>query len=606
MTADLIRKLHEHVAFIYGESQAEAITSRITQRLEKFKVENPELANSSPEERFSERDSILITYGDMVQHEGQNPLQTLAAFLKKTLGEVVSTVHILPFYPYSSDDGFSVVDYRAVNPDFGDWEDVNTLGQDFRLMFDAVVNHISSQSVEFQGFLKGDPDFLEFFTVVEPGTDLRRVFRPRATPVVTPYETSDGEKLVWTTFSADQVDLNYASPDVLLEVIDILLFYASQGAEFIRLDAVTYVWKEIGTNCINMPQTHRVVQLMRTALDIAAPRVAIITETNVPHKDNIAYFGDGTNEAQMVYNFALPMLTLHAFHKKNVGALSEWAKTLDLPSDQATFFNFLACHDGIGMLPVKDILSIEDRDEAVQRTKDLGGFVSYKSNEDGSQSPYELNINYLDALSEPNGRNSKLEHLDELNINYLDALTDPDMPEEDPELLAKRFLATQAIMLALRGVPGIYFHSLFGSTNWCEGVEQTGRHRTINREKLPLERLEKELSDKRSLRSLVFHGFCKLLKVRTSNPAFHPYGGQTILDVDPMVFSVLRTSLDGEQHTLCLQNVSDQVRESRINLNDLPLAEIHQMSDSLNGKTYAVDNGHLSITLAPYQTAWLQ
>jgi len=606
MTADLIKELHQHVAFIYAENEAEAITTRITQHLERFIAANPELANSSPEERFSERDSILITYGDMVQREGQKPLQTLAGFLKKKLGDVVSTIHILPFYPYSSDDGFSVIDYRAVNPEFGDWDDVNALGQDFRLMFDAVVNHISSQSAEFQGFLKGDPDFVKFFTVVEPDTDLKRVFRPRATPVVTPYETSDGEKLVWTTFSADQVDLNYANPDVLIEVIDILLFYASQGAEFIRLDAVTYVWKDIGTNCINLPRTHRIVQLMRTVLNIAAPKVAIITETNVPHKDNIAYFGDGTNEAQMVYNFALPMLTLHAFHKKDVGTLSEWAKTLELPSDQATFFNFLACHDGIGMLPVKDILSIEDRDEAVQRTKELGGYVSYKSNEDGSQSPYELNINYLNALSKPNGRNRKLEHLDELNINYLDALTDPSIPDENVELLAKRFLATQSIMMALRGVPGIYFHSLFGSTNWCEGVEQTGRHRTINREKLPIERLERELADENSLRYHVFHGFCNLLKVRTANPAFHPYGGQIVLDVDPLVFALLRTSLDGDQHTLCLQNVSDQVREISINLNELPLAEFDSLNDSFDEKKYALDNGHLALKLAPYQTAWLQ
>jgi len=606
MPQDLAKTLHDHIAFIYGEGQATQISARISERIERFRASYPDLAASSPENRVSERDSILITYGDMVQHKNQAPLQTLADFVNKYLGDVVSTIHILPFFPYSSDDGFSVIDYRQVNPEFGDWEDVTRLGDNFRLMFDAVVNHISSQSVEFQGFLKGAPDFEEFFTVVEPGTDLSRVFRPRATPVVTPFETSSGEKLVWTTFSADQVDLNYRNPDVLIEVMDILLFYAAYGADFIRLDAVTYVWKEIGTNCINLPRTHRIVQLMRCVLDLAAPRVAIITETNVPHKDNIAYFGDGLNEAQMVYNFALPMLTLHAFHSGDVSTLSDWAKTLDLPSDQATFFNFLACHDGIGMLPVKNILSDEDRDEAVRRTLELGGFVSYKSNEDGSQSPYELNINYLDALSDPASPSGNLEHLDELNINFMDALTDPEKPNDDIELQAKRFLATQAIMLALRGVPGIYFHSLFGSQNWRAGADQTGRSRTINREKLQLNRLEQELQDPKSLRYSVFHGYCKFLKVRTSNPAFHPYGGQWVLDIHPSVFALLRTSTDHQVHTLCMHNVTNQTQALTIGLADLPITDSDPLRDTISGEQYQPDGQSFQITLAPYQVAWIQ
>ncbi len=400
---DLEQKLFDHIAFIYGEEQATEIYRRVSKRVEIFRTNYPQLAGSSPSERVSEQDSILITYGDMVYQNGERPLKSLATFLEKYLADVVSTVHILPFYPYSSDDGFSVIDYKRVNPEFGDWDDVERLGNNFRLMFDAVVNHVSSQSVWFQGFLKGEPDFEDYFTVIEENVDLSRVFRPRATPVLTPFETARGKKLVWTTFSADQIDLNFANPDVLIEVVDILLFYAAHGAEFIRLDAVTFVWKEIGTTCINSPHTHRIVQTIRAIFDLAAPKVAVITETNVPHEDNIAYFGDGTNEAQMVYNFALPLLTLNAFHTENVSILSRWADTLDLPSNEATFFNFLACHDGIGMLPVKNILSLEDLNEVVDRTEKLGGFISFKSNEDGSQSPYELNINYLDALNDPDG-----------------------------------------------------------------------------------------------------------------------------------------------------------------------------------------------------------
>ena len=280
--------LLEHLVFLYGQEQARPVLERLTSALDQFRVAYPEFSVPSPAGKISEKDVILITYGDMVSGEDEQPLETLGNFLKESLGEVVRAVHILPFYPFSSDDGFSVIDYRKVNSKFGDWEHIGKLNKDFRLMFDAVINHCSSQSPMFQGFLRGGPEFAEFFTVVEPGTDLTRVFRPRATPVVTPFKTSEGEKLVWTTFSADQVDLNFKNPDVLLEIVSILLFYVAHGAEFIRFDAVTYVWKDLGTNCINLPQTHRLVQLMRSIMEQVAPNVVIITETNVPHKDNVA------------------------------------------------------------------------------------------------------------------------------------------------------------------------------------------------------------------------------------------------------------------------------------------------------------------------------
>ncbi len=579
MLPDLAKTLQEHIAFIYGEDSADEIGARISKRLRRFIAAHPELASSTPADRFSERDSILITYADMVQREGQPPLQTLAEFLQDYLGEVVSTVHILPFFPYSSDDGFSVIDYRQVNPAFGNWEDVARLGDKFRLMFDAVVNHISSQSVEFQSFLQGDPDFEHFFTIIEPGTDLSRVFRPRATPLLTPFQTNSGEKLVWTTFSADQIDLNYRNPDVLIEVIDILLFYAAHGAEFIRLDAVTYVWKEVGTDCINLPRTHRIVQLMRTVLDIAAPCVAIITETNVPHKDNIAYFGNGTNEAQMVYNFALPMLALHAFHTGDVSILSTWAETLELPSDQATFFNFLASHDGIGMMPVKNLLRQEDLDASAKLTKRMGGFISSNSNQDASQSPYELNINYLDALG------------------------DPAFPSEDLDLISKRFLASQAIMLSLRGVPGIYFHSMFGSCNWCEGVEQTGRFRTINRQKLNVVDLKSDLSDPDTLAARVYTGYAHFLRVRQQHPAFHPQGGQQILPIHQNIFAVLRSALDKSETILCLINVTNQRHSVSIDFEEWNLRQISGCYDLLSENDSSKLGG---IHVTPFQVRWMK
>jgi len=578
----LERKLFESLLFIYKQEQADSLYHRLIEQIDHFREQNHPWDREKLSNRVSESDSILITYGDMVQSEGQNPLQTLASFLQKTVGDIVSSVHILPFYPYSSDDGFAVIDYHQVNPDYGGWADVADLGENFRLMFDAVVNHISAESAWFQGFLEGEPKFQGYFYEVDADFDISNVFRPRALPLRTTFETIVGPKKVWTTFSADQIDLNFENPDLLLAVIEVLLTYVAQGAEFIRLDAIAFIWKESGTRCLHQPQTHRIIQLMRTVLDMVAPGVSIITETNVPHEENISYFGDGFNEAQMVYNFSLPPLTLHAFHTGNAEVLSAWAKTLSLESDQTTFFNFLASHDGVGLMPVRGILPETEIEKMAKRVEALGGFVSYKNNPDGSQMAYEMNINFLEALG------------------------DPENPESNLDLVAKRFLASQSIMLALRGVPGIYFHSLFGSQNWKEGVEKTGRNRTINREKLQLERLERELADPTSLRYPVFNGFCRMLEVRKTTPAFHPCGGQEILDFGKSIFAILRASLNGETYTLCLHNVTNQVHSVEIDLTSLPVAEIHSFVDILTNQSYAVKNSNLNLNIAPYQALWLQ
>jgi sucrose phosphorylase len=565
---------NRHLAFLYGAESAANLNEQINRLINSYQsqIQQPKAVSQA---RLTERDAVLITYGDMVQSEGEAPLRTLSDFLIDRVSGLVSAVHLLPFYPYSSDDGFSVIDYWAVNPQLGTWPDVGRIGEHFRLMFDAVINHISAQSEWFQGFLRGDAAFQDYFITIAPQTDLSQVFRPRTLPLLSKVETTAGPRHVWTTFSDDQIDLNFANPDVLLKIIELLLFYVSQGAELIRLDAIGFMWKELGTSCIHLPQTHRAIQLMRSVLDRVAPRVVLITETNVPHEDNISYFGNGRNEAQLVYNFTLPPLTLHAFHTGSAAALSRWADSLTLPSDQVTFFNFLASHDGIGLTPARGILSDTAVAAIANRVQKLGGHVSYKNNPDGSQSAYELNINYLDALG------------------------NPDVPDEPIELVTQRFLAAQAIMLALRGVPGIYFHSLFGSRGWPEGVQQSGRARTINREKLRRERLEQELVGELALRHHVFDGYANLLRQRTTHPAFHPNGGQEIIFCHDAVFALWRRAADGETAVLCLHNVSNENYALDITV------DADSLTDLLSGERYGVGNGRLQLTIAPYEVLWL-
>jgi len=306
-----------------------------------------------------------------------------------------------------------------------------------------------------------------------------------------------------------------------------------------------------------------VIQLLRAILDEVAPHVQLITETNVPHRDNISYFGDGHNEAQLVYNFALPPLTLHTFRTGDATVLSRWAASLGLPSNQTAFFNFLASHDGIGLNPARGILRDDEIDALVQQVVAHGGRVSYKSNPDGPTSPYELNINYFDALSDPNSGESLALQID-------------------------RFVAAHAIMLALSGMPGIYFHSLFGSRGWPEGVAQLGYNRAINRQKLDRAEVERMLNDPHSLRSQVFQRLRHLLQARASSDAFDPDGPQQVIELNRAIFAVKRGP------GLCLHNVSDQPQ--RVALDQ----EWRHARDLLNARRATSD-----LLLQPYEVVWL-
>jgi len=561
-------KIRDLLVQIYGNDAGAFAFDQLTQTLKNYNVR----FSATHLGGLDQRDTILITYPDQIRQADEHPLTLLTEFCQLYLPDIVTGIHILPFYPWTSDDGFSVIDYREVDPRYGEWSDIEKLGELFRLMFDAVINHVSVKNSWFQSLLAGDRRYQDYFIIINENYDLSHVVRPRALPVLTPFETAEGEQKVWTTFSADQVDLNYANPSVLLEILDVLLYYVSHGAEFIRLDAIAYLWKEAGTSCINLSKTHRIIQTFRAVLDEIAPHVMLITETNVPHADNISYFGNGTNEAQMVYNFSLPPLVLHAFQTGSAETLSRWAESLELPSDNVTFFNFLASHDGIGLNPLRGILPEADIEALVNRAQVQGGLVSFKNNVDGTQRPYELNFNYYDALNDPN-------------------------VDEPLDTQIERFVTAHAILLAMRGVPAIYFHSLVGSRGWLEGALASGQNRTINRRKFYKTELDELLSDPASGSARVFQRLAQLLKIRRANPAFHPYGSQELIKSAPEIFGLLRASPDGKDKVLCLQNVCGQ----DVQTNSVQV--FHKRTrDLISGQIISVNT---SYTLKPYQTIWL-
>ena len=562
---DAMNRVRNLLIDIYGENQGREAWGLVAAL-----IENTPRLERRREGFFSEKDVVLITYGDSLQREGQAPLQALHAFADKYLQGIISDIHFLPFFPWSSDDGFSVKDFMTIDPQLGDWEDVARFGRDFDLMFDYVVNHVSAQSQWFRDYLAEKPGFTDLAIEMDPGLDLSMVTRPRALPLLSEFNKDAGTPVhVWTTFSEDQIDLNYRSLDVLEKMLEALLLYVEKGARIIRMDAIAYLWKEIGTTCIHLPQTHAMVKLFRAIFDIVAPDAIIITETNVPHAENISYFGDGRDEAQMVYNFTLPPLLFHAFVSADTTVLSNWARGLRLDSADTTFFNFTASHDGIGVRPLEGILPPEAVDTLAETVRANGGQISYKNNPDGSQSPYELNITYVDALGVP-GR------------------------PEDPRHPA-RFLAAQSIQYALPGVPATYIHSLLGSRNWYKGLQQTGRARTINREKLDVETVKADLENPESFRARVFTAYTHMIRTRIRQPAFHPNAGFDILDLGPRVFGIKRTS--STQTLWAVTNITPQ--PVRIDLTTS--GAVGKMGDLISGA--AVDPSALE--LGPYQFMWL-
>ena len=553
-------KMKEKLLYLYGKSKGIETYDKLLKLLEKYKTLIPPKSFV-----FSQKDSVLITYGDSFKEASEKPLKTLRKFLENFLKDRISTVHILPFFPYSSDDGFSVINYKEVNPEFGNWDNIKSIGKEFNLMFDAVINHISAKSKEFKGFLKDEISYKDFFIVIGNDYDTSKVFRPRALPLLTEFKTKSGIKKVWTTFSKDQIDLNYKNPEVLLYIIDILLFYIVMGASIIRLDAIAYLWKEPGTSCIHLHQTHEVVKLFRLIFDSIAPHVKIITETNVPHKENISYFGNGYDEAHMVYNFALPPLTAHSILTGDATALSNWAKTLETPSDETYFYNFTASHDGIGVLPATGLISEDGIKNLIEITLNHGGKVSYKNNPDGTKSPYELNIVFFDLLNDPKSYDSF-------------------------ELQANRFVASQIISMILKGIPAFYYHSIVGSRNYYEGVKKTGIPRSINRGKLDFSKVKEEIIKRGTLRNLVYKKITKLLKIRRKFKAFNPNGKQKIFDLDKSLFAVERTSPDGKEKILAIINVSNKnitipvpanykrdVISDRIFMNQIPINQYESL-----------------------------
>ena len=513
---------------IYGLDAAGAIVDRYEALLARHRS-RIHRAN----DHLRSTDCWIISYPDHISGHQGPPLEILDGFVQRRLKPLVTGVHILPCFPSSSDEGFSVMDYVEIDEQYGTWADIDRIASHGDMMLDAVVNHASTQGEWFQQWKDGAQPFDGFFRTEDPSADITGVVRARQHPLLTKFDTDQGEQWVWTTFSADQADLDYRNPEVALAMANVVLTYAQHGATTIRLDAVGFLWKEAGTPSIHLENTHRIVQLLRATLDATYPDVLLVTETNVPHAENISYLGDGSvREADMVYQFPLPPLTLHAFATGDASALKTWLGTIDEIPASTTYFNFLASHDGVGLRPLEGLVVESEVQVLVQGCLDNGGLVTCRNDDDGTPVAYELNGTWFDLIR---GTSVGAEAL-------------------------QRHISSHGLMLALRGEPAIYMQALLAEENAVDLAATTSEPRSMNRRRFTIDNIDRCLADPDSNASISLASLVEMLRWRGESDAFFPISAQRILTTSPRIVGIERIAPSGTIARVYV-NVSEETEE---------------------------------------------
>lgn len=570
----LFNKVLHHLDKIYHDQALDIDYVTLTQTLLNImKLPSDQVISHSHVE-WQANDIVMITYGNSILSQNNSPLAALHDFTDKYLSDIVNTLHILPFFPFSSDDGFAVKDFDVVDHQLGDWHDINQLTKDYKVMADLVINHCSSEHHWFKNFTEDKSPGKDYFVITSLDDDISQVVRPRTSPLMRPTNTSVGLKQVWCTFSHDQVDLNFKNPAVLIEFAKVIKNYIDQGISLFRLDAVGFLWKEVGTSCLSLHQTHEIIRLIRTLVENINPHIILITETNIPNRENLSYFGNG-NEAHCIYNFSLPPLLLNTLITGDCAYLKQWMMSMPPAQLGTAYLNFIASHDGIGLRPIEGLLADNEIQQLINTMQQFGGKISWRTGLNGINSPYEINITLFDALK------GTIKGEDQLGL--------------------ERFICAHAIMVALEGIPAIYIHSLIGTMNDIDKLEKTGHARSINRHQWDYDALTAALANQHSTHHQVYKKMHNLLQIRAKQPAFHPNATQFTLHLGQALFGFWRQSLDKKQSVFCIYNISDQ-RQSVL-LSDINLIITDDWFDLITGQHFKqLDD---LIGLNPYQALWI-
>lgn len=401
---------------------------------------------------------MLITYPDSI---GEN-LKDLSSFMNKYLSKAIGGIHILPFFPSTGDRGFAPTRYDMADENFGDWSDIKRLSEDYYLMFDFMVNHISKQSHYFQDFVEHGKqskykdlfiDVQEFFPEDRPtDEDIDLIYKRKDKPPFQEVTFANGESTqVWNTFGEEQIDLDVTKAITLEYIQETFEDFKANGASIIRLDAFAYAIKKLDTNCFFVEP--EVFELLETVDKMAGDQgLTILPEIHehytIQHKLS--------DRDYYIYDFALPMVVLYSLYSGKTDRLAAWL--MKSPMKQ---FTTLDTHDGIGVVDAKDILTDEEIDYTSEKLYSVGANVKkiYSSEAYNNLDIYQINSTYYSALGED-------------DFDY--------------------FVA-RAIQIFAPGIPQIYYVGLLAGKNDIELLEATKEGRNINRHYYSLAEAEEEL-----------------------------------------------------------------------------------------------------------------
>ena len=559
-------KLDNIYKIILSKKNIDYFENEIVQIIDHFNKKNPKRKKN-----ISEKTTLVICYGDSVYFEKKKSIRVFQSFFQKKLKNYFNTIHFLPFYPSSSDSGFAVKDHYKVESKLGSWLDIKNVSKSTDIMADMIINHSSARGLWFKNFLKKKEPGKDYFLTVDSKFNTSRVVRPRDHKLLKKIKIFKKSDYLWRTFSPDQIDLNFRNPSVLIQFIKIMIHLINNGVTIFRLDAIAYLWKENGTKCINLQQTHEIIKLLRIIIGLLNVQATIITETNLPEKENLSYFGKN-DEANWIYNFSLPPLLIHAFLFENSSYLNKWSKKLPTTKNENCYLNFIASHDGIGMRPTEGLLNEKTLNNFLKRLKKNGSKFSYRKVQNKVKKVYEANITVFDALKKS---------------------------DYDPqgEFYLERYVSAHAIMISFEGIPAIYFNSMFGTSNDEAKFIITGNNRDVNRYRWNLKNISNKLKVNNTKQSIFYNKLCNLLNIRKKQEAFHPNAQRINLDFGPKIYGFKRISKDKKQTIICITNLSSKPQKTKINIKGKKIKNL------LNSNIYIKDKKFLK--LKPFETIWL-
>ena len=563
----IIRSKLDNIYKIFlSKKDIDYFENQILQIIKNFNKKNPK-----QKKNISEKTTLVICYGDSVYSEKKKSIKVFQTFFQKRLKSYFNTIHFLPFYPSSSDSGFAVKDHFKVENKLGSWSDIKSISRSNNVMADMVINHSSARGLWFKNFLKKKEPGKDFFLTVDSKFNISKVVRPRDHRLLKKIKIFKRPEYLWRTFSPDQIDLNFKNPSVLIQFIKIMIHLINNGVTIFRLDAIAYLWKENRTKCINLKQTHQIIKLLRIIINLLNIQTTIITETNLPEKENLSYFGSN-DEANWIYNFSLPPLLIHAFLFENSSYLNKWSENLPNTKSGNSYLNFIASHDGIGIRPTEGLFNEKTLKNFLKRLKKNGSKFSYRKIQNKSKKVYEANITIFDALKKS---------------DY----------DKKGEFYLERYVSAHAIMVSFEGIPAIYFNSIFGTSNDEAKFIITGNNRDVNRYKWNLKNITNKLKDNKTKQSIFYNKICNLLNIRRKQKAFHPNASRLNLDFGPKIYGFKRISKDKKQTIICITNLSSNIQKTKINLKNQKVKNLMNSEIIFENKKFLI--------LKPFETVWL-